>query len=130
MSNGDVVFLSSSQSFQLVTSDEATKLPFPPPDSRTRHVTEFLEDRVIVCDGGHGQVYEQSCYQLSPNCSGWIASSREARFQSASASDGKRMFIMGGYEHPDSSDELVSVDSIEAYNPEKGYWSMMNWSPF
>ena len=126
---GDVVFLSSSHSFQLVTQTQTNLLTFSPPDSRTRHVAEFLHDKVIVCDGGNGayNAFEQSCYQLSPECSGWISPAREARWQSTSASDGNKMFVMGGYEHPDSPDDLESSDSIEVYDPTKGYWSMTNW---
>jgi len=126
---GDVVFLSSSHSFQLVTETQTNLLAFSPPDSRTRHVAEFLQDKVIICDGGNGasNAFEQSCYQLSSECSGWISPAREARWQSTSASDGDKMFVMGGYEHPDSPDDLESSDSIEVYDPSKGYWSMTNW---
>ena len=73
------------------------------------------------------EFYDNSLLQLSQNCSGWIASEREARFQAASASNGEVMFVFGGYEYPDGAEDVVSTDSVEKYDPSKGYWSMTNW---
>ena len=42
------------------------ELPFAPPDVRTRHVVEFLQDRLIVCGGGESWQgpFHASCYQV------------------------------------------------------------------
>ena len=37
------------------------------------------------------------------------------------------MIVMGGYEYPEGADDVVATDSIEKYDPGKGYWSMTNW---
>ena len=34
---------------------------------------------------------------------------------------------MGGYEWPDGAEDVVAADSIEKYDPSKGYWSLTNW---
>jgi len=62
----DVVFYSTAHNFQLVTSNEVVELPFPPPDVRTRHVVEFVQDRLIVCGGGESWQgpFHASCYQV------------------------------------------------------------------
>ena len=129
MTGGSVVFLSSPDSFQLVTATTSVLLPIAPPDVRHRHVVEFLQDRLVVCGGGAGSSgpFYSSCYQLSPNCSGWVGAAREARWQAASASDGHTMLLLAGYELPAGATDVQSTDSIERYDPAKGYWSVTSW---
>jgi hypothetical protein len=96
----------------LYDGDVSMDLSFQPPDERERHVVEFLGDRIIVCGGGSSWVgpFENSCYQLSPQCSGWLPDSRVARFQGASSSIGGVMYSLGGYMYPEP-EELESDDS-------------------
>ena len=96
----DVVFYSTANNFQLVTSSEVrlrehwhnqgvhqvVELPFPPPDVRTRHVVEFVQDRLVVCGGGESWQgpFHASCYQvlnllftfLTEICSSWAKTAR------------------------------------------------------
>ena len=37
------------------------------------------------------------------------------------------MIVMGGYEYPEGADDVVATDSIEKYDPGKGYWTLTNW---
>ena len=48
------------------TSYKVVELPFPPPDVRTRHVVEFVQDRLIVCGGGESWQgpFHSDCYQV------------------------------------------------------------------
>ena len=104
----------------LYNGDVAMALPFQPPYERERHVMEFLGDRIIVCGGGSSWVgpFENSCYQLSPKCTGWLPDSRVARFQGASSSIGGVMYSLGGYMYPEP-EELESDDSIEKFDVAK-----------
>ena len=51
---------------ELTTGLKVVELPFPPPDVRTRHVVEFVQDRLIVCGGGESWQgpFHASCYQV------------------------------------------------------------------
>ena len=64
----DAVFVSTTDSFQLVWEAGTTLLTARPPDRRTRQAAGWLGDRLVVCGGGESWVgpFQQSCYQVSP----------------------------------------------------------------
>ena len=56
----------STGTTKVTTGHKVVELPFPPPDVRTRHVVEFVQDRLIVCGGGESWQgpFHASCYQV------------------------------------------------------------------
>ena len=56
----------SKETTKVPTELKVVELPFPPPDVRTRHVVEFVQDRLIVCRGGESWQgpFHSDCYQV------------------------------------------------------------------
>ena len=56
----------SKEKNKVPTELKVVELPFPPPDVRTRHVVEFVQDRLVVCGGGESWQgpFHASCYQV------------------------------------------------------------------
>ena len=122
--DGPTMFISNGNQFQLLSPNMSVLLPFAAPDSRTMHVAEFVKDRIIFCggkvepDGG----YLDTCYQLSPVCSGWTQPLKQARSYATSASMGKYMLVLAG------ENETGLIDSIERLNLSPGTWTLTQWN--
>ena len=121
---GPAMFISIDDKFQLVTPNMSVLLPFSVPDSRKHHVAEFLQDKVILCGGssdGSLSLNLDTCYQLSPSCSGRIESLTQARQRAASASVGDSMLVLAGVE----LDGVI--DTIEKYDLNSETWTKTSW---
>ena len=121
--NGPTMFISNGNQFQLLSPNMSVVLPFGAPDSRTMHVGEFLQDRVILCGGmveGDGG-YLDTCYQLSPVCSGWTEPLQQARNWASSVGIGDSMLFLAG------EDAAGLQDSVQMLDLSTGSWTMTQW---